>query len=121
MESLFEKAVGSGQVTYAKMVQELEKLPRAQQPNPIVAPIAPPPPAAKQPEGSRVTTAGINVRDQPSLNGALMSTLGPNIVFEIEESSPDGQWSRINAVPIVRGWANNAVINKSSTPNTPTP
>lgn len=117
MESLFEKAIGAGQVTYAKMVQELERLPRTRPPSPTAASIAPPPSAAQRPSGSRVTTASINVRQQPSLNGTLMSTLGPNIVFEIEDTSPDGQWSRINAPTVVRGWAYNSVILKSSVPN----
>lgn len=66
---------------------------------------------------SRITTAGINVREEPSLAGTLLGTLGTNSVFDIEESSPDGQWSRINAPPVLRGWANTAVILRSSTPN----
>lgn len=77
-------------------------------------------PQAKSPDplkGSRIATAGINVREQPSTTATLMSTLGPNTVFEIEEQSPDGQWSRIDAPPIVRGWANNVVLLKSSMPN----
>jgi len=76
---------------------------------------------AEAPRGSRITTAGINVREQPSLNGPLMGTLGAGSVFDIEEASPDGQWSRINSPPVFRGWANNAVILKSSTPNGPAP
>ncbi|HEX2842124.1 hypothetical protein [Hyphomicrobium sp.] len=119
--TLFEKAVSNGQVNYAKMVQELEKQRVLHKALPFAAanppsPQAPSPPA--QPlYGSRVTTAEINVRDQPAITGNLMSTLGPNIAFDIEETSPDGAWSRINAEPIVRGWANNGVIRKSSTSN----
>lgn len=123
--TLFEKAVGLGQINYAKMVQEMEQLRVLDKALPFTA--SKPqmyttdgsvPPAAAQPlSGSRLTTAEINVRELPALDGALMSTLGPNIAFEIEETSPDGQWSRINAAPIVRGWSNNAVIRKSSISN----
>lgn len=115
--TLFEKAVSAGQITYAKMVQELEKLPRrsvaTHQPHKAT------PPLQTNPFGSRITTAGINVREQPSLNGSLMGTIGKGSVFDIEDTSPDGEWSRINAPPVLRGWANNAVILKSSTPNQP--
>lgn len=73
---------------------------------------------AEQPSGSRIATAGINVRQKPSIDAGLIGTLGANMVFNIEETSADGLWSRIDAPPIIRGWANNAVISKSSTPNT---
>lgn len=120
-ETLFERAVGAGQISYAKMVQELEKLSRAEKQRELnkVLPFPTASPSSTPLGGSRVTTADINVREQPHLAGTLMSTLGANIEFVIEDSSPDGQWSRINAAPIVRGWANNAVIRKSSIPNTP--
>lgn len=122
--TLFEKAVGLGQIAYAKMVQELEKqraLPKTLPTSPAEpkyytpeGTVSPPQP----PKGGRVTTAEINVREEPAITGKLMSTLGPNIAFDIEETSPDGAWSRINAAPIVRGWANTGVIRKSSTSNT---
>ncbi len=119
-QTLFDKAVHAGQVTYAKMVDDLRKLPRSGRPQTTAAfPQQNTPTPVAVPKGSRITTAGINVREAPDLNGNLMSTLGANIVFEIEDTSPDGQWTRINAAPIVRGWANNAVIMKSSTPNAP--
>ncbi|MBX9862355.1 MAG: hypothetical protein K2Y42_06335 [Hyphomicrobium sp.] len=66
---------------------------------------------------SRIATAGINVRERPAMDGPLMMTIGANAVFEIEDASPDGQWTRINSAPEVRGWANNAVILKASTLN----
>lgn len=112
--SLVDRAVAFGNTAYAKMVLELAKTRPAVAPAAAVARIT----TGSLPTGSRVVTSSFNVREQPALDGALMSTLGPNTVFEVEETSADGQWSRINAVPIVRGWANTAVILRSSTPNT---
>lgn len=68
---------------------------------------------------SRVVTSSFNVREQPSINAALISTLGPNAVFDIEHTSPDGEWTHINAATIVSGWANTAVMLRSSATNEP--
>lgn len=113
--TLVDRAVAFGNTNYAKMVLELAKARPVPTPNTAAAPIT----TGSLPTGSRVVTSSFNVREQPALDGALMSTLGPNTVFDVEETSPDGQWTRINAVPIVRGWANTAVILRSSTPNSP--
>ncbi len=117
--TLVDRAVVFGNTIYAKMVMELAKAqpPPKQRELHKALPFTTATPSPAPPTGSRITTADINVREQPSLTGTLMSTLGANIEFVIEETTPDGQWSRINAAPIVRGWANTAVIRKSSTPN----
>lgn len=122
--TLIDRALASGNTAYAKMVLEISKAPRgtplSNPPAKIAAPATPSTAAGPIPRGSsRIVTSSFNVRDKPALNGALMSTLGPNSVFEVEDSSPDGQWTRINVVPVVRGWANTAVILRSSTPNRP--
>ena len=117
--TLVDRAVAFGNTAYAKMVLELSKArPHKQRELEKVLPFPSATPSSPPLSGSRIVTASFNVREQPALDGALMSTLGPNTVFEIEETSPDGQWTRINAVPIVRGWANTAVILRSSSPNT---
>jgi hypothetical protein len=118
--TLVERAVAFGNTAYAKMVLELHKTPKPEQQRelPKVLPFTAEKPPATPLTGSRVVTTSFNVREQPALDGALMSTLGPNTVFEVEEATADGEWTRINAVPIVRGWANTAVILRSSTPNT---
>ena len=116
--TLVERALAYGHTAYAKMVLELSKN------RPPVSAAATPPPASPVstgsiPTGSRIVTSSFNVRQTPALDGELISTLGPNAVFDVEEASPDGQWARINAPPMVRGWANTAVILRSSTSNTP--
>lgn len=119
--TLVERALAFGQTAYAKMVLELAKeRPVKQRELPKTLPLSTAAPSSAPLSGSRVVTSSFNVREQPALDGALMSTLGPNTVFEIEDATADGQWTRINAVPIVRGWANTAVIRKSSVPNAPT-
>jgi hypothetical protein len=115
--TLVDRAVAFGNTGYAKMVMGLAKA-RPASASPEATSASAPLTTGSLPGGSRIVTSSFNVREQPALDGALLSMLGPNTVFEVEETSPDGQWTRINAVPIVRGWANTAVILRSSTPNT---
>ena len=116
--TLVERALATGQTAYAKMVLDLAKSRSVANVPPTHTPTATPNPAAL-PRGSRIVTSSFNVRERPALDGALMSTLGANAVFDVEDASPDGQWTRINVPPIVRGWANTAVIARSSVPNEP--
>lgn len=87
---------------------------------------APTPQAVRAPDSgalsqgqSRIVTSSFNVRQQPDLNGTLISTLGPNAVFKILQASDDGQWMLVDAAPVVKGWANTAVLQRSSRPNAP--
>ena len=116
--TLVERALAFGNTAYAKMVLDLSKK-RPQSAAVATPPLASPVTTGSIPTGSRVVTSSSHVRQKPALDGELLSTLGPNAVFEIEEASADGQWTRINAPPVVRGWANTAVILRSSTSNTP--
>lgn len=102
--TLVDRAVAFGNTAYAKMILELAKAhPTPQRELPKTLPFQTATPSSPPLTGSRIVTTSFNVREQPTLDGKLISTLGPNTVFEVEETSPDGQWSRINAVPIVRG------------------
>lgn len=123
--TLVERALAAGQTAYAKMVLDIAKAksiaPASPDQHGSLPPPASPPPATEKPAPgtSRVVTRGFNVREQPHITATLLSELGANAVFDILGATPDGQWTRIEAPTIVAGWANTAVILKSSIPNEP--
>lgn len=62
------------------------------------------------PMGRIQSPDGLRVRDQPSLNGAIVGRLADGTRIEITATSDDGQWLRVRAEDEERGWVSTEFV-----------
>ncbi len=116
VKTLKQRALDAGQLTYARMVQELEEnappatrtrddpkgTPPAPQARKAGAPPAQKVSTTRGLSGSRMLTKSINLRDGAGLDGVVVGKIEPGVLVSVERM--DGDWAFVTLLGGKKGW-----------------